>query len=244
MSVCSAPSQGLWCAVYNVDKRLFLWLGTEGRSRLYFFMLTATSVSIHSARAEREEEPGFSVGEGWWHHPQQEVVAAGQRDNAGRPPLASSVLVNSIFCPCFLCAVLLQSCLCKAFNKYPLKHGGDEQSNVKNNEMSLSLRGSSIDQPWRELIMRHTLPRENSNSLPLCSPPSPSLQIVFAQENDLCRKGARQQVRTGGAGVGERRKDRGRAKGQMWLPKVSDKDCCVKCPSGACQDPRGRRLWE
>lgn len=90
-------------------------------------------------------------------------------------PVAYSMLVKSIFCPCFLCAVLLQSCLCKAFNKYPLKCGGDEQGNVKNNEMSLSLGGSSIDQPWRELVMRPTLPRENSNSLPLCSPRSPSL---------------------------------------------------------------------
>lgn len=113
------------------------------------------------------------------------------------------MLVKSIFCPCFLCAVLLQSRLCKALNRYPLKRGGDEQGNVKNNEMPLSLRGSSIDQPWRELVMRPTLPRENSNSLPLCSPPPPpSLQIVFAQENDLCRKGAGQQVQTGGAGVG------------------------------------------
>lgn len=81
------------------------------------------------------------------------------------------MLVKSIFCPCFLCAVLLQSRLCKALNRYPLKRGGDEQGNVKNNEMPLSLRGSSIDQPWRELVMRPTLPRENSNSLPLCSPP-------------------------------------------------------------------------
>lgn len=160
------------------------------------------------------------------------------------------MLVESIFCPCFLCAALLQSCLCKAFNKYPLKCGGDEQGNVKNNEMSLSLWGSSIDQPWRELVMRPTLPRENSNSLPFRSPPpSPSPQIVFAQENDLCRRGARQQVQSGGAVVEGRRKVGGRVVGQMRLPRVSH--CCrqsllFKMPlcTLPAQDPRGRRLWE
>lgn len=64
MSLCSAPFWGLWC-VYDVDKRLFLWLGTEARNRLWSLILPATSVSIFSVGAEQEEEPGFcsSVGE-------------------------------------------------------------------------------------------------------------------------------------------------------------------------------------
>lgn len=131
MSLCSAPSWGLWCAIYSVDKSLFLWLGTEASKRGFSLILTATSVSMCSARAEWEEEPGVSssVGEGWSYHPQQEVVAAGWQGDARRSHLLALGLVKSIFCLYFLCAVLVQSCLCKAFNKYPLKRGGDEQGN-------------------------------------------------------------------------------------------------------------------
>lgn len=66
MSLCSAPSQGLWC-VCDADKKLFLWLGTEARNRLCYPILTATSVFTFITGAEQEEEPGFSssVGKGW-----------------------------------------------------------------------------------------------------------------------------------------------------------------------------------
>lgn len=85
MNLCSAPSWGLWCAVYSVDKGLFLWLGTEARNRLCSLIFTVTSLSVCTARAEQEEEPGFSsnMGEGRWYHAQQDMVAAGQDDNAG-----------------------------------------------------------------------------------------------------------------------------------------------------------------
>lgn len=66
MSLCSAPSWGMW-RVYDVNKILFLWLGTEARKRLYSLILTASSVSRFNVEAEQEEEPGFSssVGKGW-----------------------------------------------------------------------------------------------------------------------------------------------------------------------------------
>lgn len=96
--------------------------------------------------------------------------------------------------------------------------------------------------------MRPTLLGENSNSLPFCSPSSPSPQTVFAQENDLCTKGARQQVWTGGAGVEERRR-LGGVMGQMRLLMVSHycRECLLcKKPFWTlpAQDPRGRSLRE
>lgn len=110
---------------------------------------------------------------------------------------------------------------------------------MKNNEMSLSLRGSSIDQPWRELVMRPTLPKENSNSLPFCSPPPHHPYKLCLLQKMICagkepgsKCGLEELVWREGERLGGESWARCGSPGSV---TVADKVCCVKCPSGPCR---------